>query len=165
MKVCFFLMLFGIFGFSGLLSGEEWVSSYRAAKTQAIRQNKKILIFFSGSDWCAAGRRLDRDLFKTEAFKRLASGKYILYNADFPKYSRLGQEAEESNKRLSARYGVQSFPAVVVVEPRYGGLLVKQIGMKDMTPQKLLKKLSEIEANTARSYRVDRSGSAGKKAP
>ena len=99
----------GAAGFAG-----EWVESYRSARNMAIRQNKKILIFFSGSDWCASGRSLERDLFKTDAFQRLASEKYILYNADFPKYSRLGQETESRNRHLAARYGIHSFPAVVV---------------------------------------------------
>ena len=134
-------------GFAG-----EWIESYRTARTMAIRQNKKLLIFFSGSDWCTAGRTLERDLFKTDAFQRLARGKYILYNADFPKYSSPGQEAEERNKRLSARYGVHRFPAVIVIDPKSGGLLVRQIGMKDATPKKMLEKLSEIEAETA--YRI-----------
>ena len=157
-----FMLFTMLFCWCAVLFSGEWQNSYASAKTQAIRQNKKILIFFSGSDWCAAGRSLERDLFKTEAFQRLASEKYILYNADFPKYTRLGQETEERNRRLAARYGVHFFPAVVVVEPKYGGLLVKQIGMKGVTPGKLLEKLSKIEAETARSYRWQKKPSGGK---
>ena len=164
MKRILFLLLI-MTGTGGLLSAGDWVPSYRIAKTQALCQNKKILIFFSGSDWCAAGRILDRDLFRTAAFKRLASRKYVLYNADFPKYSKLGQETEERNRRLAARYGVHRFPAVIVIEPKHGGLLVRQIGMKDMTPKKLLEKLSAIETETARSYRLPEKNEGGRSAP
>ena len=132
-----------------LVSGAEWVSSYRTAKKQALAQNKKILIFFSGSDWCESGRLLNRDLFRTRSFQQLASEKYILYNADFPKYT---------NKRLAARYGVHRFPALVVVEPKYGGVLVKQIGLKGTTPKMLLDKLAKIEAETAQTYRLPKKG-------
>ena len=141
-----------------LLSAAEWMSSYRSAKKQAIEQNKKILIFFSGSDWCESGRVLNRDLFRTRNFQQLASKKYILYNADFPKYTKLGQEQEDTNKRLAARYGVHRFPALVVVEPKYGGVLVKQIGLKGTTPKMLLDKLAKIEAETAQSYRLPKKG-------
>ena len=159
------LLFLVLFGFAGMVPAAEWAESYRTAKTQALRQNKKILIFFSGSDWCEAGRLLNRDLFRTRSFQELASGKYVLYNADFPKYTRLGQETEERNKRLAARYGVHRFPAVVVVEPKFGSLLVKQVGMKDMTPKKLLDKLSEIEADSARPSSLRENRSSGKKAP
>ena len=141
-----------------LVSGAEWVSSYRTAKKQALAQNKKILIFFSGSDWCESGRLLNRDLFRTRSFRQLASEKYILYNADFPKYTKLGQEQEDTNKRLAARYGVHRFPALVVIEPKYGGVLVKQIGLKGTTPKLLLDKLAKIEAETAQSCRLPKKG-------
>jgi len=155
MKILLALMLLagGI-----LLSGAEWVSSYRSAKKQAVAQNKKILIFFSGSDWCESGHVLSRDLFGTRSFQQLASKKYILYNADFPKYTKLGQEQEDTNKRLASRYGIHRFPALVVVEPKYGGLLVKQIGLRGMTPKMLLEKLTKIETETAQSYSLPKKG-------
>ena len=145
-----------------MLGAAEWVSSYRTAQQRALRENKKILIFFSGSDWCEQGRALDRDLFRTDAFQRLAAEKYVLYNADFPKYTKLGYEAEERNRRLASRYGITRFPAVIVVEPKFGTLLVKQVGLSGgMTPKKLLEKLSKVEKDTARSDRLRKPGSAG----
>ena len=147
------------------LAAADWVESYRTAKNQAIRENKKILIFFSGSDWCEDGRILSRDLFHTREFQILASKKYVLYNADFPKYTRLGQEKEDRNKRLAARYGIHRFPAVVVVEPKFGSMLVKHVGMTRAAPRQLLDKLSQIEKETARPYSQPKKPAAGKTAP
>ena len=158
----FFLILFGL---AGMIRAAEWADSYRSAKNQAIKQNKKILIFFSGSDWCEDGRILSRDLFHTREFQILASKKYVLYNADFPKYTRLGQEKEDRNKRLAARYGIHRFPAVVVVEPKFGTMLVKHVGMTRATPKQLLDKLSQIEKETARPYSPPKKPAAGKTAP
>ena len=157
-----FLILFGL---TGMIRAAEWADSYQSAKKQAIRQNKKILIFFSGSDWCEDGRILSRDLFRTREFQILASKKYVLYNADFPKYTRLGQEKEDRNKRLAARYGIHRFPAVVVVEPKFGTMLVKHVGMTRATPKQLLDKLSQIEKETARPYSQPKNPAAGKTAP
>ena len=157
-----FLLALALLAGTLLVSGAEWIASYRAAKKQAIAQNKKILIFFSGSDWCESGRLLNRDLFRTSRFQQLASEKYILYNADFPKYTKLGQEQEDTNKRLAARYGIHRFPALVVVEPKYGGVLVKQVGLKGTTPKILLDKLAKIEAETAQSYRVPKKGTSAR---
>lgn len=154
-----------VFGLIGLIRAAEWAESYRSAKNQAIRQNKKILIFFSGSDWCEAGRQLSRDLFRSKSFQELASRQYVLYNADFPKYSRLGQETEERNKRLAARYGIHRFPAIVVAEPKFGSLLVKQVGLTNMTSRQLLDKLAKIEKETARSGSQPKNRPAGKTVP
>lgn len=154
-----------LLGLACMVHAGEWVGSYRAAKKLSIRQNKKILIFFSGSDWCEAGRRLDRELFRTRTFQDLASRQYVLYNADFPKYTRLGQETEEHNKRLAARYGIHRFPAVVVVEPKFGSMLVKQVGVTETTPRQLLDKLSKIEKETARPPTRQQNNIPGKTAP
>ena len=144
----------------------EWVGSYRNAKNQALRENKKILIFFTGSDWCGAGQDLERNLFRTIPFQRLADEKFVLYLADFPKYTRIGQEKEDRNRSLARRYGIIGFPAVVVVEPKYGGMLVRQIGMGGgMTPQKLLEKLAAVKTNGAGADRKRTSVPAGKQAP
>ena len=149
----FALML--LMSLAAVLAAADWVESYRTAKNQAIRENKKILIFFTGSDWCGEGQTLERNLFRTDAFQRLAAEKYVLYLADLPKYTRLGQEKEETNRRLARRYGITRFPAVVVVEPRFGGMLAKQVGMSDgMTPKKLLAKLAAIQTDTARANRI-----------
>ena len=154
-----------LFVLAGMIRAGEWAESYRTAKSQAVKENKKILIFFSGSDWCDAGRIMSRDLFRTKAFQELASRKYVLYNADFPKYTRLGQEKEDRNKRLAARYGIHRFPAVVVVEPKFGSMLVKHVGMTRATPRQLLDKLSQIEKETARPYSPPKKPAAGKTAP
>ena len=145
------------------LAAAGWVESYRTAKDQAIRENKKILIFFTGSDWCVEGMTLERNLFRTEIFQKLAAEKYVLYLADFPKYTRLGQEKESRNRSLARRYGITRFPAVVVVEPKFGGMLARQIGMADgMTPKKLLEKLAAIESDGAGANRFKPAASGEK---
>jgi len=137
------------------LAAAGWVESYRTAKNQALRENKKILIFFTGSDWCGEGQTWERNLFRTDAFQRLASEKYVLYLADFPKYTRLGQEKEENNRRLAHRYGITRFPAVVVADPKFGSMLARQIGMAEgMTPKKLLEKLAAIETGSSKANRI-----------
>ena len=70
-----------------------------------------------------------------------------------------------SNKRLAARYGIHRFPAVVVVEPKFGTMLVKHVGMTRATPRQLLDKLSQIEKETARPYSPPKKPAAGKTAP
>ncbi|MBO4647744.1 MAG: thioredoxin family protein [Lentisphaeria bacterium] len=157
MKRMFFrtIALMLLMSLAWTLAAAGWVESYRSARNQALRENKKVLIFFTGSDWCVEGQTLERNLFRTDAFQRLADEKYVLYLADLPKYTRLGQAKEETNRHLARRYGITRFPAVVVVEPRFGGMVARQIGMSGgMTPKKLLEKLASIETGAARANRT-----------
>lgn len=147
----FFAAILLAFLFCHSVFADEWYENYRTARTAAIKEKKKILIFFSGSDWCEPGRRLEQDLFKTSEFKRVAAQKYVLYNADFPKYSSLGQEKEDRNKQLAARYGIHLFPAVVIVEPGGGGLLAKQVGLQGTTPKAFFEKLEATVATAGKS--------------
>lgn len=125
------------------LHAQQWVRSYRNARRMAIRQNKKLFIFFSGSDWCTESRQLAGTLLRSRSFLKLVREKYILYNADFPRYKVLGQEAAESNRRLASRYRITQYPAIVLVEPRHGGLLVKHVSIRELGGKELLETLEK----------------------
>ena len=139
-----FLLLSGLF-LCGDLYAQQWVRSYRSARKQALARNKKLFIFFSGSDWCLEGRKMQSTLFRSKAFRDLTGEKYVLYNADFPRHTKLGQEAREYNQRLASRYGITHFPAIVLADPRHGSMLVKHVGAKELSAAALLEKL-EIAA-------------------
>ena len=134
------LLLAGYF-LCGDLYAQQWVRSYRSARKQALSQNKKLFLFFSGSDWCMEGRKMQSTLFRSKAFRDLTREKYVLYNADFPRQKMLGQEAREYNQRLASRYGITHFPAIVLADPRHGTMLVKHVGSKELSPSKLLETL------------------------
>lgn len=126
------------------LQAQQWVKPYRKARSQAIAQKKKLLIYFSGSDWCMEGRRVERTLFRSRAFRELSREKYVLYNADFPRHKVLGQEATEYNRRLANRYGIHHYPAVILIDPRHGSLLAKHIGIRELRAGEMMKKLEKI---------------------
>ena len=56
-----------------------------AAKKEASEQNKKVLLVFSGSDWCGPCIKLDKNVWQSDAFKAESKKNWILIKADFPK--------------------------------------------------------------------------------
>ena len=61
-----FLMVFTSFlGYS-----QNWKTNFEEAKTQAMNENKNILLVFSGSDWCAPCIKLDKTVWQSEEFKK-----------------------------------------------------------------------------------------------
>ena len=51
----------------GLTSfAQDWTYDIEKARTQAKKNNKDILLVFSGSDWCAPCIKLDRQIWQSE---------------------------------------------------------------------------------------------------
>ena len=66
-------------------TGAAMESSFESAQTKAAAENKKVLLVFSGSDWCIPCIRLEDKVWKSREFIRYAESGLHLYRADFPK--------------------------------------------------------------------------------
>ncbi|MBE7629717.1 thioredoxin family protein [Tenacibaculum piscium] len=106
----------------------KWEQSFDTAIKKAKKENKPVLVFFTGSDWCPPCQTIDRELFNTDKFKGFSDEKLILYKADFPRNRDLvSSEAKKENNELQYRYGINAFPTVVVVNAK-GNVLGKKKG-------------------------------------
>ena len=74
------LLLFTIFLTLGstLFANDGWMTDYKAALEKAKKENKKVLLNFSGSDWCGWCIKLDSEVFDTQVFKDYAKDNLIL---------------------------------------------------------------------------------------
>ncbi len=103
----------------------KWENNFSAAKELAGKEDKKILIFFTGSDWCSSCKALEEDVINTEKFKNLSKNT-ILYKADFPRAKDLiPEEQQKENERLKNEYGVYSYPTIVIID-KYGSMFAKK---------------------------------------
>jgi thioredoxin-related protein len=99
----------------------NWIADFNQAKAIAKKENKPILIFFTGSDWCGLCKLLDKDFFASEEFKKLADEKLVLYKADFPRRTDLiSQKQKEMNQQLDKKYSKSRrqrvFPTIVLID-------------------------------------------------
>ena len=58
---------------STLFAGDGWQTDYKAALEQAAKENKPVLIDFTGSDWCGWCIKMQKDTFSQQAFKDFAA--------------------------------------------------------------------------------------------
>ena len=94
----------------------EWQQNYSDAVTIAKKENKPLLIFFTGSDWCSPCKMLVDDLFTTTEFYNFAASKFIFYKADFPRNKDLVAKFQQNdNSKLKSRFNISTFPTIVVV--------------------------------------------------
>lgn len=98
---------------------QNWEKNFAEAKAKAEKENKNILLVFSGSDWCAPCIKLDKNVWQSEAFAKASKENWIIYKADFPKKksNQLSQELTNENKALAEKYNkAGNFPLVVLLD-------------------------------------------------
>lgn len=105
------------FSFAG---GEGWTNDFEAAKKQASKENKDLLIDFTGSDWCGWCIKLNEEVFKFDAFKKGVADKYVLVELDYPQgeeaLAKLSDATKAQNKELQEKYQIQGFPTILLTD-------------------------------------------------
>ncbi len=105
----------------------EWLTNMTAAKEVATKENKYILLNFSGSDWCGPCIKMKKEVFESESFLNLAEKKLILVRADFPrsKKNKLSDEQTKHNEALAEKYNPSGkFPLTILLDAN--GKVIKE---------------------------------------
>ena len=138
------LVLFLLMGFVSY--SQNWKTNFEEAKLEAAKENKNILLVFSGSDWCAPCIKLDNVVWKSEAFKAEAEKNWVIYKADFPKKkaNQLPVELTESNKKLAEKYNRNgSFPLVILLDKT--GKVIGMTGFKNILASEYIQLIHSLE--------------------
>lgn len=96
---------------------------------KAKRENKNILLYFSGSDWCAPCIRFKKNYVEKTEFQEFAKTNLVVYNADFPrkKSNQLEKEVASFNEKLAEKYNrTGAFPKVILLD--FNGRILKEWG-------------------------------------
>jgi len=115
----------------------NWLTNYKEAIAQSEKENKPVLMLFSGSDWCSNCIRLETTVFGTSAFQEYAKSKLILLKLDFPvkKKNKLSPELTTQNETLAEKYNKEgAFPSVILLnshEEVIGTTGYKSIGVEE----------------------------------
>ena len=118
MKTKLFLFFMFLGGYA--MAQVHWVYDYDQAIQQAKAGNKKIILVFSGSDWCVPCIKLERYIWNSPEFSSYANEHYVMLRADFPrkKKNQLSPEQKEKNDKLAERFNPNGyFPLIVVISP------------------------------------------------
>ena len=98
------------------VSNLNWLSDLNEAKSEALTSNKPVLIYFTGSDWCAPCKMLKADFFNSEKFEQ-TSDNFVLLMIDMPRRQDIiTAEQREKNKKVVKSYNTEgSYPTIVVI--------------------------------------------------
>jgi len=101
---------------SAIGSSAAWLTDFDTAVDAAKRTGKKVLINFTGSDWCGWCKRLEAEVFSQASFIRYAKNEYILLKIDFPRKTVLSDSVRKHNKALANKYEVRGYPTIIIVD-------------------------------------------------
>jgi protein disulfide-isomerase len=99
-------------------AAEGWKTDYTAALAEAAKENKMVLLDFTGSDWCGWCIKLQKDTFSKPEFKKFAQESLVLVELDFPRGKTQSDELKKQNEELAETFGVQGFPTLVLLDPQ-----------------------------------------------
>ena len=121
-----------------------WLTDLDAAKAQGVKENKPVLVDFTGSDWCPPCIQLHKVVFESAEFAAVAS-KYVLVELDYPRKTPQAPELKAKNAELSKKFGISGFPTVLLIDAKSGDVFGKTVGFGGQTAKEYLDKLASFK--------------------
>ena len=112
MKKIFLITLFLVGAFVVQAQDLKWYTDVREAITVSNKEQKPMLMFFTGSDWCGWCIRLQTEVLKTPEFTKWAKDNVILVELDYPRRTPQAPEIKNQNNELQQAFGIQGFPTI-----------------------------------------------------
>ncbi len=141
----FLLIVFILSLNTARLSAQDWRIDWGIAKVEAEQANKKLILVFSGSDWCIPCIKLEKEIWESPSFTQYAEQYYVLFRADFPKRkkNKLPEMIQKLNDRLASKYNSKGyFPLVVVLDAK--GKVKGQLGYEKLTPEAYITLIEQL---------------------
>ena len=124
---------------------EGWTEGFSdGVRAKAEKENRCVLLLFTGSDWCPACRTLKKNVLGSEKFLRFAEKELIPVWIDFPKKTQQDPAIRKANEQLLDKFLGENaaFPTTVLLDPK-GKILGKIAG--NMPPDAYVAFLKEMK--------------------
>ena len=121
----------------------EWLTDLPAAQAKAKEQNKRMMLDFTGSDWCGWCIRLHKEVFSKQEFADYAAKNLVLVEVDFPRQKKLSPAQKKANDALSDKYNIEGFPTILVLNK--DGKLLGKTGYTPGGPKAFVAELEKLK--------------------
>jgi thioredoxin-related protein len=127
------------------VSAEElqWMTDLPKAQAQAKKENKLVLMDFTGSDWCGWCIKLNKEVFSKPEFAEYAKKNLVLVEVDFPRKKELSGELKKANQALQEKYKIQGYPTIVVLNGE--GKKIGELGYMPGGPKAFTAELDKLK--------------------
>jgi protein disulfide-isomerase len=143
------IMMLGLLAFavSGFAAQAKWLTDYDAALAQAKQENKRVLIDFTGSDWCGWCIKFDEEVYSQSKFINYARDKYVLLKLDYPKNKKQSDAEKAANQKWKSQYRVGGFPTTVILNSE-GREIGRFVGYQEGGPKAFIGQLEKLEPSS-----------------
>ena len=119
---------------TGVFAAGSWETDYGRALAKAKSENKKVLLDFTGSDWCGPCIELRKRVLSRPEFQAYADKNLVLVEIDYPQRKQQSAELKKQNEKLSKEYGIDAkgFPTIVLLDSN--GKVVREFTGYDGEP-------------------------------
>ena len=108
------------------VQAEEWLTNFEEAMEVSRKTGRPVLTVFTGSDWCPHCKTLEENVLSTAAFRSWAEPNVVRVMIDLPQAG-ISQAVRSERSQVCIKYGVRTFPSVLLIGPD-GGKLAGQTG-------------------------------------
>ena len=143
MKIFLSLLMTVVLTSMAFAAKEGWLDDLEKAKAQAKAENKKILLDFTGSDWCSWCQKLDKEVFSQQAWKDYAAKHLVLVEVDFPRGFQLPEVTKKQNDELAKKFKIQGYPTIVITTA--SGTKRGELGYVEGGPEAFIKELKKVD--------------------
>lgn len=95
----------------------DWYTDYDEGLAQAKKENRNMMILFTGSDWCGWCKKLQAEILTKEEFTKYAQENLVLIEQDFPKANKPSKEVQAKRQALAKKYSIRGYPTIVLLTP------------------------------------------------
>lgn len=124
---------------AGTYPPKGWETDVFKALEKAKAEDKRILLNFTGSDWCRFCVMLEERVFATDTFKDYAKDELVLVFVDSPRGIELSDWQQTHNEALRIGFNVEGYPRVILLTPELHLSLVT--GYQDLSPEEYVEHL------------------------
>jgi protein disulfide-isomerase len=132
-------LLISLLATAQLCFAAGWETDYAKALETAKRENKRVLVDFTGSDWCGPCIQLNKRVFSRPEFIDYAEKNLVLVEIDYPQRKKQSETLVKQNERLAQQYRIEEkgYPTLVLLDP--AGKIVRELqGYDGETPADII---------------------------
>jgi protein disulfide-isomerase len=119
-----------------------WTTDYKAALEQAKADDRRVFLFFTGSDWCSWCKRLNKEILSTPEFTKFAGEKLVLVELDFPRSKSQPKAVKAQNGQLAQQFKIEGYPTVIILDS--AGKKVGELGYQEGGPGPFIAAISKM---------------------
>ncbi|WP_396147909.1 thioredoxin family protein [Flavobacterium sp.] len=117
-------------------------TDYEIAKSEAIKQNKDILIVLTGSDWCKPCIKMKKNVFLNPEFIKLAEDKLIIMEINLERHIDMDSKVYKDYDFFKMKYQTNTLPCLILIDKNEATKSVISEGLTSF--DRTYKRISEL---------------------